>query len=104
MQVNVVWVDVAPHLASKEQPVIVVPRDNKLWISVSFNADDEEKFLYTAAGVLARIPINAFRDQYKCSVNVRVDLGRQGRMPVTRPWKLAHAKTTCSATEELERT
>ena len=61
MQVNVVWVDVAPHLASKEQPVIVVPRDNKVWISVSFNADDEEKFLYTAAGELARIPINAFR-------------------------------------------
>jgi hypothetical protein len=61
MQVNVVLVDVAPHLVSKEQPVIVVPRENKLWISVNFNADDEETFLYTAAGELARIPINAFR-------------------------------------------
>lgn len=61
MRISVTWVDVTEHLANKEQPVIVVPRDNKLWISVNVDAQDNDKFIYTSIGDLARIPINAFR-------------------------------------------
>lgn len=61
MRISVVWVDVAEHLANKEQPIIVVPRDNKLWISVNIDSQDQDKFIYTSIGDLARIPINAFR-------------------------------------------
>lgn len=61
MQISVTWVDIAEHLANKEQPIIVVPRDNKLWISVNVDAQDKDNFIYTAIGDLARIPINAFR-------------------------------------------
>lgn len=61
MRISVTWVNINEHLAKKEQPIIVVPRDNKLWISVNTDAQDNDKFIYTSIGDLARIPINAFR-------------------------------------------
>jgi hypothetical protein len=56
MYVSVVWVDVEPYLQTKEQPVMVVPRDKKAWFAL---ANDE--MWHTQIGEYARIPIHAYR-------------------------------------------
>jgi hypothetical protein len=62
IEFNPIWVDVTQHLASGEQPLILLPRDkSSTFYTLTSGAFEEPKWSMCRTGDFVRVPMHAYR-------------------------------------------